>query len=101
MDRFIEQTTNVLIRKGNIFKIQYGQIYSLNPYKPFKRHFCDLKSNMDRFIAIYYFVDKIEFLAFKIQYGQIYSAKGEFINYFHKYLKSNMDRFIDPIQNAS
>ena len=21
-------------------------------------------------------------------------AKGEFINYFHKYLKSNMDRFI-------
>ena len=24
-------------------------------------------------------------------------AKGEFTNYFHKYLKSNMDRFIAPL----
>ena len=28
-------------------------------------------------------------------------AKGEFINYFHKYLKSNMDRFIDTSVSAT
>ena len=49
MDRFIDAIISKAL-SSEIFKIQYGQIYS-----------------------IYYFVDKIEFLTFKIQYGQIYS----------------------------
>ena len=50
---------------------------------------------MDRFIAIYYFVDKIEFLTFKIQYGQIYRSQVQQRLKKSNYLKSNMDRFID------
>ena len=57
---------------------------------------------MDRFIGIYYFVDKIEFLTFKIQYGQIYRS------FYYENgcsiiptLKSNMDRFIGEVAMSS
>ncbi len=49
MDRFIDLKNNYLIINGK-FKIQYGQIYSYN-YKYYKNAICNLKSNMDRFIA--------------------------------------------------
>ena len=78
MDRFIVFSFAHSIRKRNMFKIQYGQIYS-----------------------IYYFVDKIKFLAFKIQYGQIYSIYQSATARDFMCLKSNMDRFIALLHNTN
>ena len=94
MDRFIVQRPTYYLLLTNIFKIQYGQIYSVS--EVFKKIYNGaLKSNMDRFIAREYLFLKIQrkslksnmdrfigtacwlyyctVLAFKIQYGQIYS----------------------------
>ena len=54
-----------------IFKIQYGQIYSVNEKSLFDK-ISDLKSNMDRFIV-----------------KQFIAISNNILN-----LKSNMDRFI-------
>ena len=49
---------------------------------------------MDRFIAIYYFIDKIEFLNLKSNMDRFIALQTliDIQQYF--YLKSNMDRFI-------
>ena len=59
------------MRANIVFKIQYGQIYSDFSFEGITEY-CNLKSNMDRFIVI--------------------PTAGNYINYVD--LKSNMDRFI-------
>ncbi len=49
---------------------------------------------MDRFIAIYYFVDKIEFLYLKSNMDRFIEIKLKKCKGCVKNLKSNMDRFI-------
>ena len=52
---------------------------------------------MDRFIAIYYFVDKIEFLNLKSNMDRFIDKTTTTTVLNRKDLKSNMDRFIDFI----
>ena len=72
MDRFIADDYLYFNFIPRSFKIQYGQIYSTTVLL---KIFCrkDLKSNMDRFIGVFY--------------CKIFS--------FYVHLKSNMDRFIE------
>ena len=117
MDRFIAVISYGMCFIPLEFKIQYGQIYSGLLVLIFCS-FLHLKSNMDRFIAsgflqptYYQSVFKIQYgqiysvlplqnfaftSGFKIQYGQIYSGKIQQSSSYVYYLKSNMDRFIDP-----
>ena len=103
MDRFIAKQQTVKPNAKWLFKIQYGQIYSQRiKCKAFGSNY--LKSNMDRFIAIYlrYIVKSIlnlksnmdRFIGildkslyssplFKIQYGQIYSDVGGFFKFYN------------------
>ena len=55
----------------------------------------DLKSNMDRFIGMCIAALWTSFIKFKIQYGQIYRHSSLIYAIYDKYLKSNMDRFIE------
>ena len=73
MDRFIDFYINNTAVPKQLFKIQYGQIYSVVAYESSSVK-AYLKSNMDRFIAAtQYFYDCLK-REFKIQYGQIYSC---------------------------
>ena len=51
MDRFIEGGNKMNDVKMIVFKIQYGQIYSVRCIQLFLEH-QDLKSSMDRFIEL-------------------------------------------------
>ena len=57
-----------------------------------------LKSNMDRFIALYKMYIEPLLYNFKIQYGQIYSVGLLLIFTLVAFLKSNMDRFIGHLK---
>ena len=50
---------------------------------------------MDRFIGPRWLAFLDDIFAFKIQYGQIYRDREQEHTKNHKYLKSNMDRFIE------
>ena len=93
MDRFIGLRLYPFDIDKKLFKIQYGQIYSVvvRLIKQFKKN---LKSNMDRFIAESNETDNYGATVFKIQYGQIYSFVIFVGCVGDQYLKSNMDRFI-------
>ena len=76
-----------------LFKIQYGQIYSCKIWRyyiqkrRFKIQYGQIYSNLGACTAVI-------FAEFKIQYGQIYRNEHYYIPIRNSDLKSNMDRFI-------
>ena len=72
MERFIAVNNDIARTNSVVFKIQYGEIYSLTKIDSPTR-FRYLKSSMERFIVAVFCIFPIDFSKFKIQYGEIYS----------------------------
>ena len=93
MDRFIAIPTEPKKLQLSVFKIQYGQIYSMfitiNDVNAFL-----FKIQYGQIYRARELTTGITNLIFKIQYGQIYRASYIAPSALITYLKSNMDRFI-------
>ena len=93
MERFIGKFYTLSATYIAEFKIQYGEIYSLNHC--LRHQVCKhLKSSMERFIGFFHYAATSSVGRFKIQYGEIYSFQKGVEQIWQKYLKSSMERFI-------
>ena len=118
MDRFIGVEKGINTATALVFKIQYGQIYSIRSLTPcygagasrFKIQYGQIyrlgesfkyvaplafKIQYGQIYRVFKKIFKYTLEGFKIQYGQIYSSTILLLIHCILDLKSNMDRFIE------